>query len=223
MMEQPLALMPGERVVLTSHPHWWYFWKYVLALFAVLLVFVLGVWADGGIQTFLLWVALVGIVVVAMATAVQFLQWRTTTFAVTDKRVAYQSGLVSRRGVSIPLNRVNNVNFHQGVVARLLNNGTVTIESAGEAGESVFSNIPDPQHVRQVIFAQMEADEVGDSRRDAAAIAEALRGPGTSAAGSPSAPGDATARLQQLADLRAKGLISEQEYQSKRAEVLGGL
>jgi uncharacterized membrane protein YdbT with pleckstrin-like domain len=220
-MEQPLALMPGERVVLSSHPHWWYFWKYVLALFVVLLVFVLGVWADGGIQTFLLWVALLGIVVVAMATAVQFLQWRTTTFAVTDKRVAYQSGLVSRRGVSIPLNRVNNVNFHQGVIARLLNNGTVTIESAGETGESVFSNIPDPQQVRQVIFSQMEADEVGDSRRDAAAIADALRG---SAPAVPSAAaGDPTARLQQLEDLRTKGLVSEQEYLSKRAEILGNL
>lgn len=211
--------MPGERVVLTSHPHWWYFWKYVVALFVVLLVFVLGVWADGGIQTFLLWVALLALIVVAMATAVQFLQWRTTTFAVTDKRVAYQSGLVSRRGVSIPLNRVNNVNFHQGVIARLLNNGTVTIESAGEAGESVFSNIPDPQHVRQIIFSQMEADEVGDSHRDAAAIADALRGT------NPVAPpaGDAASRLQQLETLRAQGLVSEEEYQAKRTEILGGL
>jgi uncharacterized membrane protein YdbT with pleckstrin-like domain len=219
VVEQPLALMPGERLVLSSHPHWWYFWKYVLALFVVLVVFVLGVWADGGIATFLLWVALAGIIVVAMATAVQFLQWRTTTFAVTDKRVAYQSGLVSRRGVSIPVNRVNNVNFHQGVIARLLNNGTVTIESAGETGESVFSNIPDPQHVRQIIFTQLEADEVGDSRRDAAAIAEALRDGPAAGAG----VGDATARLRQLEELRAGGLVSEQEYQTKRSEILGGL
>jgi uncharacterized membrane protein YdbT with pleckstrin-like domain len=221
VVEQPLALLPGERVVLSSHPHWWYFWKYVVALLVVILVFVLGVWADGGMATFLLWVALAGIVVVAMATAVQFLQWRTTTFAVTDKRVAYQSGLVSRRGVSIPLNRVNNVNFHQGVIARLLNNGTVTIESAGETGESVFSNIPDPQHVRQIIFTQLEADEVGDSRRDAEAIASALRSGSTTAP--PAAPGDAAARLQQLEDLRAGGLVSEQEYQAKRNEILGDL
>jgi len=48
------------------------------------------------------------------------------------------------RGVSIPLNRINNVNFDQSLIARLLNNGIVTIESAGETGDSVFENIRDP-------------------------------------------------------------------------------
>jgi uncharacterized membrane protein YdbT with pleckstrin-like domain len=218
--DEPLALMPGERVVLESHPHWWFFWKYVLALFVVLLVFVLGFWLDGGLSTFVLWLALAALVVVGVATAAQFLQWRTTRFAVTDKRVAYQSGLVSRRGVSIPLNRVNNVNFSQGVIARLLNNGTVTIESAGDTGDSVFANIPNPQRVRQVIFQQMEADEEDDSARDASAIAAALRAGATPA---PSPQPDAHSRLQQLEKLREQGLISEDEYAAKRTEILGQL
>ena len=51
--------------------------------------------------------------------------------------------------------------------------GDLLIESAGETGDSVFENIPDPERVRTVIFAQMEADEQADSHRDAAAIREA--------------------------------------------------
>ncbi len=85
----------------------------------------------------------------AVNTIYQFAQWQTTRFAVTDQRVAYQSGFLRRRGVSIPLNRVNNVNFEQNLVARMLNNGTVTIESAGETGDSVFENIPDPEKVQE--------------------------------------------------------------------------
>jgi len=216
--------MPGERLVLQSHPHWWYFWKYVAAALVVLVLFVLGFWADGGLGSFTLWLALAALLVVAVATGLQFLQWRTTSFAITDKRVAYQSGLVSRRGVSIPLNRVNNVNFHQGVIARMLNNGTVTIESAGETGESVFSNIPEPQRVRQVIFSQLEAYERGDSERDAEAIASALH----STTPTPTPPAttqgaEAHERLSQLEKLREQGLVTAEEYAAKRSEILDQL
>ncbi len=82
--------------------------------------------------------------------------------------------------MSIPLNRINNVNFDQTLIARMLNNGVVTIESAGETGDSVFENIPDPQKVRALIFGQMQADEQADADRDAAAIAEALNAKGAS-------------------------------------------
>jgi len=214
----PLALLPGEKMVLKSHPHWWFFWQYVVAALVVLGLVVLGSMVGGSVGGFLLWVALAAFVVDLVATLARFVVWRTTTFAVSDKRVAYQSGLVSRRGVSIPLNRVNNVNFSQGVVDRMLNNGTVTIESAGQTGDSVFENIPDPQTVRQMIFTQMDADEQADSHRDAAAIADALKeAPGAGA--SPAAH----ERLTQLESLRAKGLVTDDEYAAKRAEILGDL
>jgi len=213
----PLALLPGEKMVLKSHPHWWYFWQYVAAAVGVVALLVLGVAFDGWLASAVLWVALAAFLVLVVGSLVRFVQWRTTHFAVTDKRVAYQSGLISRRGVSIPLNRVNNVNFDQGIIARMLNNGTVTIESAGESGDSVFRNIPNPQGVRQVIFTQMEADEQADSHRDAEAIADALKG-------TPS-PGGATAqdRLAQLESLRQQGLVNDAEYATKRAEILGEL
>ena len=217
MSNDPLALLPGEKMVLKSHPHWWYFWQYVAAAVGVVALLVLGVAFDGWLASAVLWVALAAFVILVVGSLVRFVQWRTTHFAVTDKRVAYQSGLISRRGVSIPLNRVNNVNFDQGIIARMLNNGTVTIESAGESGDSVFRNIPNPQGVRQVIFTQMEADEQADSHRDAEAIADALKG-------TPS-PGGATAqdRLAQLESLRQQGLVNDAEYATKRAEILGEL
>ena len=217
MSNDPLALLPGEKMVLKSHPHWWYFWQYVAAAVGVVALLVLGVAFDGWLASAVLWVALAAFLVLVVGSLVRFVQWRTTHFAVTDKRVAYQSGLISRRGVSIPLNRVNNVNFDQGIIARMLNNGTVTIESAGESGDSVFRNIPNPQGVRQVIFTQMEADEQADSHRDAEAIADALKG-------TPS-PGGATAqdRLAQLESLRQQGLVNDAEYATKRAEILGEL
>jgi uncharacterized membrane protein YdbT with pleckstrin-like domain len=218
-----MDLMPGEKMVLSSHPHWWYFWKHVASLIVILLVFWLAAISPSWLSGALNWLAGAALIVDVIATIIRFAQWQTTSFAVTDRRVAYQTGLISRHGVSIPINRVNNVNFHQGAIARMLGNGTVVIESAGETGESVFENIPNPEHVRQVIFNQMDVEENKDAARDADAIAQAIaRTPGA-APTPPAAAADAQTRLQQLEQLRQQGLINDTEYQAKRAEILGGL
>ena len=160
MFGPDIELMPNEKMVLASNPHWFYFWKQVLAALGVfgllLLLWAVSIdWVDSVIG----WVALIAFIVLILDVIFEFVQWQTTRFAITSERVAYQSGIIRRRGVSIPLNRINNVNFHQSMIARMLNNGVVTIESAGETGDSVFENIPDPEKVRTLIFAQVEADE----------------------------------------------------------------
>jgi len=175
---------------------------------------------EGTLGTLAGWLVLLAVIVLVIDTIIQFAQWQTTRFAITDQRVAYQSGFFHRRGVSIPLNRVNNVNFHQNLIARMLNNGVVIIESAGETGDSVFENIPEPEHVRNVIFAQVEADEVADSKRNAADLRDAIQG--TSLTTPPPAP-STTDRLQQLTDLRDRGLVTPEEFEVKRQEILGDL
>ena len=216
-----LELMPGETMVLYSHPHWWYFWKEVLAVVGVLLLIWLWIMWEGTLGTIAGWLVLLAVIVLVIDTIIQFAQWQTTRFAITDQRVAYQSGFFHRRGVSIPLNRVNNVNFHQNLMARMLNNGVVIIESAGETGDSVFENIPDPEHVRNVIFAQVEADEVADSKRSAADLREAIQG--TSLTPPPPSVPSTTDRLEQLTDLRDRGLVTPEEFEVKRQEILGDL
>jgi hypothetical protein len=105
------------------------------------------------------------------------------------------------------------------MVARMLNNGVVTIESAGETGDSVFENIPDPERVRTVIFAQMEADEQADSNRDAAAIRDALQGQALAAPAGPTAQ----SRLDELENLHQRGLVSDEEFEVKRKQILAEL
>lgn len=219
-----LKLMPGETMILHSHPHWWYFWKQVTAGIGVIALLIIWVSLDGTLGDLAGWVTLIAFLVWVFNTIYQFVNWQSTRFAVTDQRVAYQSGFFKRRGVSIPLNRVNNVNFEQNFVARLLDNGIVTIESAGEAGDSIFENIPDPEGVRNTIFAQVEADEVADSKRDAAALRDAMQDSPDSRTSPVQATGASSAdRLQQLSDLRAQGLVTDEEFEAKRQQILGDL
>ncbi len=211
-------LMPGEKMILFARPHWWYFWKQAIGGLVVLAFLLLTVWAGGWLATMLEWVTIAGLVAWLVYAVIGFVQWRTTMFAVTDLRVAYQTGFFRRKGVSIPLNRVNNVNFEQGFIARLTHNGIVIIESAGETGDSVFENIPEPSEVRRTIFQQMSAYETADSERGAAALAKAMRDD------QPAPPtASIEARLTELDRLRDAGVVSEEEYQVKRAEILGSL
>jgi uncharacterized membrane protein YdbT with pleckstrin-like domain len=221
MPKTQIDLMPNEKMVLYSNPHWWFFWKevtgaLVLLIALILLVIVEASWFD----TTLSFLIPIAIVVLLVMTAYQFVQWKTTKFAITDQRVAYQSGIIKRQGVSIPLNRINNVNFTQTVIARALNNGVVTIESAGQTGDSVFENIPDPEKVRMLIFQQVEHDEQRDSDRDAASLAKAMGAHMAPPTTAPAGAGSATERLKQLDDLKAQGLVSPEEYAQKRAKIL---
>ena len=213
--------MPGEKMVLFSHPHWWYFWKQVVGGLVIFGVLLLAMWAGGFLETTLLWIAGIGFILWLLDTIYEFVNWRTTRFAVTDQRVAYQSGFFRRKGVSIPLNRVNNVNFEQSFIARLTGNGVVTIESAGETGDSVFENIPDPDSVRSIIFKQMNDYDAADSDRDAAALARAMRE--DQPAGAPAQPSSVQDRLAELDKLRETGVISDEEYTKKRDDILGSL
>jgi len=220
MVGSELELMPGEKMVMHSHPHWWFFWKQAAGgLGVVVLLALLATISNGTLFTLVKWITIIALVVWLLNTIYQFVQWKTTQFAVTDQRVAYQTGVLRRKGVSIPLNRVNNVNFDQSVIARMLNNGIVIVESAGETGDSVFENIPDPEHVRSLIFAQVEADETADSERDAEALARILKSQGTSEAPSQTAQD----RLKELDELRSQGLVSDDEFETKRKQILEDL
>jgi uncharacterized membrane protein YdbT with pleckstrin-like domain len=229
MLGADIELMPNEKMVLASNPHWFYFWKQVAAAIGLIGLLVL-MWTVNidWVGSVLGWVTLVAFIVLILDLIYEFIQWQTTRFAITDQRVAYQSGIFRRRGVSIPLNRVNNVNFNQSFIARILNNGVVTIESAGQTGDSVFENIPNPEKVRTVIFAQVEADEQRDSDRDAASLAKAMRehiepdGAGASGTNAPPAPSTQD-RLAALDDLRTQGLIDDTEYAAKRQQILDQL
>ncbi|MBG7605203.1 MAG: PH domain-containing protein [Actinobacteria bacterium] len=220
MARSQLDLMPGEKMVMHSHPHWWFFWKQAAGgLVVVLLLIMTSAVSTDWLSDVLWFITVIALIVWVVNTIYQFVQWRTTQFAVTDQRVAYQSGVIRRSGVSIPLNRVNNVNFDQSMIARMLNNGIVIVESAGETGDSVFENIPDPESVRSLIFGQVEADETADSERDAAALARILKEQNVDGPAAQSAQD----RLKELEGLHAQGLVSDDEFEVKRKQILDDL
>ena len=68
----------------------------------------------------------------------------------------YRTGVLAKHGVEIPMDRVNNINFHQGIWERIIGAGDLEIESAGKDGQSNFNDVWHPDGVQQEIYRQME-------------------------------------------------------------------
>lgn len=87
-----------------------------------------------------------------------FLRWRTTTYEVTSRRLRLREGILTRSGRDFPLNRISDVSFSQGPLDRVFGCGRLIVESPGEHGQLVLTEIPDVRKVQGVLF-QLVGDE----------------------------------------------------------------
>jgi uncharacterized membrane protein YdbT with pleckstrin-like domain len=76
-------------------------------------------------------------------------------------------GILSHTGRDIPLNRINNAMYEQSFFERIVNSGTLVVESAGEDGQQVFRNIPNADETQQLINRLVEGDHDRRSRNAA--------------------------------------------------------
>lgn len=209
----------GETVVLDLKPHWWFFWKHLV--FGAGLLIVLGVWVGplhsknwGKIPL------AIAIVVYAAFVVVKYLTWTYTHFVLTDRRVISRSGIISKRGTEVPLDRVNNIEFTQKFWERLIGAGDLSIESAGKDGQSHFENVRHPDMVQQEIYRQMEVNSRRQASWHADATIEKNAGLATpSPAAAPPAP-DVADQIAKLATLRESGAITTEEFEEKKTELL---
>ena len=197
-------LNDDEEIALDLHPHWEFFFKPALALVVTAAVGILLLaWEWEGLA-----LAVVGaaIVVSFVWFAITYARWSTTNFVVTTDRLIYRHGVLAKHGIEIPLERVNTVFFSQSLLERMLGSGDLVIESAGEMGRQEFSNVRKPSAVQNEIYRQMESNENRKFDRIA-------HRPGGSEASVPE-------QISQLDNLRQQGVLTEAEFQAKKADLL---
>lgn len=148
-------LSDDETIVLETHPHW----KTLVLPIVELLI-------AAGITGYLLSVvsdslgrkviAGVAVLLVLGLVLVPFLRWRSTLFVITNKRVVVRSGILSRIGRDIPLNRVNDVTFSHNLFERMLGCGTLVVESAGERGQVQLTDVPKVEQTQRTLYELVE-------------------------------------------------------------------
>jgi membrane protein YdbS with pleckstrin-like domain len=108
----------------------------------------------------LLWLA--AAVIVAVSFVPPVLRWRSSEFAVTNRRVLARVGLLSPRIVEVPLTRTA-VGVVQGPWGRLLGYGTVRLAGKDGAVE-VFARVARPAALREALTRHAPAASVARAR-----------------------------------------------------------
>lgn len=158
-------LTDGEKIAFELRPHWRSLIPAVF--FGLLILFGTGfLWSkmsdfgwDGGIVSTVRWVVLgAGLILLSILTLRPLAFWYSTHYVFTNRRIITRSGILSKSGRDMPLNKLNNVSFTQRFWERLFSCGQLVVESGGESGDLVIDNVPNIEQVQREIYTLHEQD-----------------------------------------------------------------
>jgi uncharacterized membrane protein YdbT with pleckstrin-like domain len=154
-------LAEDEEVVRHLHPHWLTLFWPVVRLLLIVGAASFGMAAiPAGRQQGVLRMAVLAaaLVLLLFVVLIPLLRWRTTHYVITTHRLLFRVGILTRRGRDLGLSRITDVSYRQTLWERLINSGTLTIESAGDSGATVLRQIPDSDGVQQLLNYMIEED-----------------------------------------------------------------
>ena len=155
------TLMKNEVVLYRAKPHWIIFSWPVFFLLATILLFIFGpnipgatYQAIGGLPVY----AIAAFVALGLAVASainSYINYQTSEYGITNKRVLMKIGFIRRLSLEIYLQKIESVKIYQSVAGRLFGYGSVMISGVG-GSKDPFDNIPDPLQFRRKIQEQVE-------------------------------------------------------------------
>lgn len=198
-------LQPGEEVVYRAHVT-----RITLIPWVILIVLVIaaGIFARqftmGGTSVAIQIGSGAIALILGLVTLWKLVVLRSYEHVLTNRRMIQQIGVFQKRSMDAPLDKVNNVEHWQTLWGRILGYGDVEIDTASEHGATRFRNIARPLEFKNAIVGTAEAYR---SQRF---------GPAPAMQAGPSG----AERLRQLKGLLDDGLISQEEFDSKRKKLM---
>ena len=188
-------LLPGETLIVLARQHLLKLvWPCLLNGIALILLAWLSIRFENA------WILLLYLPLLAYVLW-EYIAWRSREYILTDRRVVIQEGVFSVSSFDATLDKINNVYHRQSFMGRLFRYGEVGLETASEQGTTVFSFLSHPLDFKNAIVQQREM-----VRADARQVA------------SPQI--SVPQLLDELASLRDRGVITEDEFQEKKKSLL---
>ena len=191
-----------EEVLLETHQHWFVLFN------KIFLEIILAAILIGGslIASNTYPVAIYGLILVlvpVIGLIRDVLVWRNNSYFVTNRRVMRITGVLGKDALDSALEKVNDVKLSQSFLGRMFGYGDIQILTASELGVDMFHQINNPVRFKTTMLNAKEELEIDETD-----LVE-LRG-----------SNDIPSMIEKLDDLRKKGILSEEEFQRKKAELL---
>ncbi len=187
----------------------------------------------------LAWVLAGTVALFGLRLGIRILRWRCVQFLVTSRRILYRRGVLGRDVIQLRLQRVAEVHCRQSLGGRVIGSGRLVFEVAGGDGPLVVDDLRSPRRLQGIITAQLDRFDqlvwnraVGPYGGAPGGVTPARSGgrPRTAADTPPNGVvlgdepvGTIPGKILQLDELRRRGILSEDEFATKKAELLGRL
>lgn len=207
----------GEEMLYVDRQHWLVLLRNIfvegVAILAIL-VLTIFLWTYFAGQTWQSWLLLLLLLLIwpVVSLLIDFFQWFNRKYIVTNWRVIQLSGVINKDVIDSSLEKVNDIELTQSFFGRIFNFGTVEILTASEIGVNKFQTIREPVKFKTVIVNAKEQLGHDDDH-----VGYAKTGPAVQAAPTPA---DIPAMIERLDDLRKRGVLSEEEFQRSKQQLL---
>jgi uncharacterized membrane protein YdbT with pleckstrin-like domain len=133
----------------------------------------------------------------------RYLYWANKFYMVTNRRVLKLEGVFTKSHHDASLDKINDMNLEQGLLGRMFGYGDLGISTANESASVTYHFLNDPVEFKRRALMSREA-------------ARPSAMPGVTAGDA-----DPVAQLERLGTLRDKGVVTEEEFQTAKAQLLG--
>lgn len=190
-----------EQVLLETHQHWFVLFGKIFLELSLIAVIVAGSLIAYAFQP----LAIYGLILVLVPLVGIFndvIVWQNKAYVVTNRRVIQIEGVFNKNVVDSSLEKVNDVKMSQSFWGRMFGFGDIEILTASELGVNLFHEIANPVEFKTSMLNAKERlgfEEIGQ-------MAHAVE--------------DIPSMIEKLDSLRQRGILSETEFQQKKAELL---
>ncbi len=204
----------NEKIVFIDRQHWLVLASALLVdvLVAVFIVAAAVILAGLNDKLGFLKVLIVLVVFPVVHFVVRYLNWYNEQYLVTNRRVIRIRGVINKHVSDSSLEKVNDVVLEQSIVGRILGYGTVQIITGSDIGVDIFRHIARPVHFKTEMLNQKEDLAELDSYGARARRVLAEESPTS---------GDIPELIAELDELREKGIVTDEEFEKKKADLLG--
>jgi uncharacterized membrane protein YdbT with pleckstrin-like domain len=199
-----------EKVILVARQHWFILARsIILEIITILLIFAATITAAIFFTAYLALIVAVGFIVLLIpitTMVIDILKWANHQYIITNRRVIRTSGIFNKNVTDSSLEKVNDVMMTQSALGRIFDYGDIEILTASELGLNLFRRIDSPVQFKKALLNAKSQLEGFDLREQAQASETAYTG--------------VPALIAQLDSLRREGLLTEEEFLEKKAQLL---
>lgn len=140
-------LMNGENVLYRGKLHWiifsWPIFWFIIALFF---------FTASGRET--AGVGFLFLIISSIAGFISYLNYTTSEFGITNKRVIVKVGIIRRNSLEVLLNKIEGIQVNQSIMGRILGFGSVMVSGTGGTKDP-FHKISSPLEFRKKVQEQI--------------------------------------------------------------------